>query len=142
MMRVIAAAVAMCGALAAAPAYAQDAVEVSAVCLDARGMPHPAAQTFGERETPADFEGELFRCLAGTRLRYDVDRAVLNCAAGEALWLGQGALSCRAAQQQTREYDRDLLRQFGAGSKLVRVVAEGAPERRSRPQYPYGRSTY
>jgi hypothetical protein len=142
MMRVIAAAVAMGGALVAAPAHAQDAVEVSAVCLDARGMPHPAVQTFGERVTPADFEGELFRCLAGTRLRYDVDRAVRDCTAGEALWFGDGAVSCRAARESTREQDRDLLRRFGAGSKLVRLAATPAPERRGPPRNPYGRRTY
>jgi hypothetical protein len=136
-MRVLVAAMLVCGAMAAAPAHAQTAAEVSAVCMDVRGVPHPAAQTFAERETPADFSGELYRCLAGTRLRYDVDHAVHDCAAGPALWFGGGALSCRAAQEQTREHDRDLLRRFRAGSKRVVLAVEAAPERRETPRFRY-----
>jgi hypothetical protein len=139
-MRWVAAAVFVCGVMAAAPACAQEA-EVSAVCVDARGVPHPAAQTFGGVETPAAFEGELFRCLAGTRLRYEVDRAVQDCGVGEALWFGAGALSCRAAVAQTREYDRDLLRQYGAGAKRLQLAAAPTPERRGPSRYPYGRRT-
>lgn len=140
-MRLIIAALAALGAFAAAPAFAQEgAVEVRATCVDARGVPHPAAQTFGEREAPAQFEGELFRCLAGTHLRYDVDHAVHDCSAGEALWFGEGALSCRAAVEQTREYDRELLRQFRAGPKLVRLAAQAEPEQRGPPRYTYRRN--
>lgn len=139
MMRVMLAAVAMCGAMSATPAHAQEAVEVRATCVDARGIPHPAAQTFAERETPAAFEGELFRCLAGTHLRYDADRIVRDCVAGEALWFGAGALSCRAAVAQPRAYDRDLLRQFRAGVKLVPLTSAATPQQRTgppRPTYP------
>jgi len=137
MLRMMLAALLVGGPMMIAPADAQSAaVEVSAVCLDARGLPHPAAQTFGARETPAEFAGELFRCLAGTRLRYDVDHAVQECAAGEALWFDAGALSCRAAAAQTRDYDRDLLRQFGAGSKLVSLAAP-PPEPRGPARYQY-----
>lgn len=136
-MRLIVVAMLMCCAMAAAPAHAQTAAEVSAVCMDARGVPHPAAQTFAGRETPADYSGELYRCLAGTRLRYDVDHAVHECAAGEALWFGGGALWCGAAQEQTREHDRELLRQFGAGSKRVVLAGEAAPERRGPPRFRY-----
>ena len=136
-MRMIVAVLAVWGAMAAAPARAQAAAEVSAVCMDARGHPHPAAQTFPERETPTEFSGEIFRCLAGTQLRYDVDHAVHDCAPGEALWLGGGALSCRPAQQYAREHDRELLRRFGAGSKWVRLVGAAAASRRNRLRYPY-----
>jgi hypothetical protein len=136
MMRVIAAAMLMGGAMTATPAHAQDAVEVSAMCMDARGAPHPAAQTFSEREPPNEFEGELFRCLAGTYLRYDVDHAVRDCAPGEALWFGVGTLSCRAAAEHPREYDRELLRQFGPGVKLLRLAAAAAPAPRARPERP------
>lgn len=128
------------GCAAAPPAHAQEAVEVSAMCMDARGAPHPAAQTFNEREPPAEFEGELFRCLAGTFLRYDVAHAVRACAPGEALWLGDGALSCRAAVEQSREYDRELLRQFGPGVKLVRLAAASASA--PQPQRPRSRWRY
>lgn len=133
MVRLILAAIMMCGVMTA-PAQAQDAVEVSATCMDARGAPHPAAQTFAEREPPAAFEGELFRCLAGTHLRYDVDRRVSDCAPGEALWLGGGALSCRAAAEHAREHDRGLLRQFGAGVKQVRLAAPAPAQESPEPQ--------
>jgi hypothetical protein len=122
-----------------AGAHAQEPVEVSAICIDVRGAPHPAAQTFMERDAPADFEGELFRCLAGTRLRYDADHAVRDCAPGEALWFGAGALSCRTASEQPREHDRDLLRRFGPGVKLVRLAQEAPlappPPRTAYPRY-------
>jgi len=138
MKRIVVAALLMLGVMAA-PAFAQDAVEVRATCVDARGAPHPAAQTFGEREAPADFEGELFRCLPGTALHYDVDHAVRECAAGEALWFGAGALSCRAAQVHPLEHDRDLLRQFQAGVKLVQLAQAEAPPAEQRARYPYRR---
>jgi hypothetical protein len=143
MMRMMIAAMLMTGVFALTPASAQDAgVEVRATCVDARGVPHPAAQTFGERETPVEFEGELFRCLPGTQLRYDVDHAVNDCAAGEALWFGAGALSCRAAAEHPREHDRELLRRFRAGVKVVRLAQE-APPAQAQPQtqtrYPYRR---
>jgi hypothetical protein len=141
MARVIIAAMLALGAFALAPARAQDRVaEVRATCVDAQGAPHPASQTFAEREAAADFEGELFRCLAGTRLRYDVDHAVHDCAAGEALWFGEGALSCRAAAEHPREHDRDLLRRFRAGAKLVWLAAVEAPPPPPANPYPYRRN--
>jgi hypothetical protein len=126
--------------ISAAPACAQDrSAVVQAVCMDARGLPHPAAQTFAARDVAADYEGELFRCLPGAAMRYVVDSYSHDCAAGEALWFGEGALSCRAATEHPREHDRDLLRQFRAGVKLVPLAPAAPPQQRTdqpRPTYP------
>lgn len=143
MIRVMIAAGLALGALALTPAFAHErVVEVQAACIDAQGAPHPASQTFGEREVPAEYDGELYRCLAGTHLRYDVDHTVRACAAGEALWLGHGALTCRAAVAHPREHDRELLRQYRSGVKLVRLAAEAAlePQRPTANRYPYRRN--
>jgi hypothetical protein len=56
--------------LVAEPAHAQErSVTVQAICMDARGMPHPASQTFAQRDVAATYAGELFRCLPGTAMR-------------------------------------------------------------------------
>jgi hypothetical protein len=124
--------------ISAAPAYAQDrGAVVQAVCMDARGLPHPAAQTFAARDVAADYQGELFRCLPGTAMRYVADSHSHDCAAGEALWFSAGALACRAAAEHPREHDRALLREFRAGVKLVPLAPVTPPHLRpARPAFP------
>ena len=45
-------------------------VVIEAVCLDDKGVPHPASQVFPDRDVEATYEGELYRCIAGTRMQY------------------------------------------------------------------------
>jgi hypothetical protein len=116
------------GLLCAAPSHAQDrGLTVQAICMDVRGVPHPASQTFAERDVAPDFTGELFRCLPGTAMRYAADSRNHDCAAGEALWYAERRLSCRAEAPLDTEQERDLLRQFGPGEKIVRLATDAAP---------------
>jgi hypothetical protein len=128
------------GMLCAVPAYAQDrAVAVQAVCMDARGLPHPAAQTFAARDVAADYNGELFRCLPGTAMRYVADSYNHDCATGEALWYEERRLSCRVEAAFDTEHVRNLLRQFGPGEKMVQIAAEPTPQpQRGTPRWRYG----
>jgi hypothetical protein len=113
-------------------------VVIRAVCIDDREMPHPAAQVIPDRELSDLFEGEIFRCVAGARLqvtigdyekRIDSDGGgdkIMNCAKGEALWRHRstGELVCRPANAQRNCYERSLLRRYGAGYKVVKIVVE------------------
>lgn len=119
------------GLLFAAPAHAQTSrVTVEAICMDARSMPHPAAQTFAQRDVAADYTGELFRCLPGTAMRYVTNARNHDCAAGEALWYEGRQLSCRAETALETEQERELLRQFGPGQKTVQI-ASASPSART-----------
>lgn len=113
--------------LCCAPAHAQDTVTVQAICMDVRGLPHPAAQTFAETEVTANYSGELFRCLPGTAMRYEANADTYDCAAGEALWYEGRRLSCRAELALDAEHERELLRQFGPGEKTVQIASDAAP---------------
>lgn len=104
---------------------------VRAVCVDDRGAPHPASQVDpGERVAP-DFDGELFRCMAGTALQANLgwredgaDRfdggEVISCEKGDALRHGPGGrLYCATQIPQRDCNERSLLRLHGPGVKLV-----------------------
>ncbi len=120
------------GLLCSAPALAQErSVNVQAICMDARGLPHPAAQTFAARDVAAAYSGELFRCLPGTTMRYVAASQNYDCAAGQALWYERRRLSCRAEAALDAEQERDLLRRFGPGEKAVQI-ASGAPAEPAR----------
>lgn len=94
---------------------------VQAICVDERGNPHPASQTFGGRTVAQSYRGEIYRCVAGTRMRYTVNSRSTDCAAGEALWYENGEVSCRPQIARRPCNERSLLRRFGPGDKLVRV---------------------
>lgn len=120
----------------AAPAYAQErGVTVHAICMDARGIPHPAAQTFADDDVAVDYAGELFRGLPGTAMRYLAGSLNHDCAAGEALWYADRRLTCRAEVSLDTEQERELLRRFGPGAKIVPVgsgVVTAAPSQGPR----------
>lgn len=112
-------------------------VVIQAVCIDDRATPHPAAQTFPDREVGDDFEGELYRCVAGSRLqvtwveyagRVDFSGGkMIACAKGEALWRGRGGpeggmLTCRPQAPARDCNERSLLRRFGAGIKVLTMT--------------------
>lgn len=108
-------------------------VVIQAVCIDARQIPHPASQVRPDRDIDASFEGELYRCLAGTWLQAtiaDFDGKIdfsggktMACAKGQALYHGRdGKLECRRQTAARDCNERSLLRRFGAGVKILTIT--------------------
>lgn len=111
-------------------------VAVQAICLDDKASPHPASQVSPDRAVAPGYEGEVFRCIAGSRMQYTVvdfsgaGQADFNhgqtvaCQKGEALYHGaNGALQCRPQTPARDCNERSLLRRFGPGIKLLTVSA-------------------
>lgn len=97
-------------------------VEVQAVCIDDKGVPHPASQVFGGRSVEGGYTGEVYRCIAGTRLQYIADGKSYDCGKNDALWHEGGRLECRRQKAARACNERSLLRKFGAGSKLLTLT--------------------
>ncbi len=107
-------------------------VVVQAFCLDDRSVPHPASRLNPDVEIGETFKGELFRCIAGTRLqatyadymgRVGFDGGqTMDCPKGQALYLEGGALSCRQQTAQRNCFERSLLRRHGAGVKIFKMT--------------------
>lgn len=108
---------------------------IQAVCIDDRSVPHPASQVRPGRDVSMDYEGELYRCMAGTRLQLTMAEYLgdinfdqgetLTCAKGEALWHGRGGLiECRPQKRERDCNERSLLRRYGAGVKILTLVRE------------------
>ncbi len=108
-------------------------VVIQAVCLDDRTIPHPASQTSPDKSIDDAFEGELYRCIAGTWLQatiaaYDgrVDFTggrTLTCHKNDALFHGRGGrVECRPQLAARDCNERSLLRRFGAGIKILTMV--------------------
>ena len=110
-------------------------VVIQAVCIDDRQVPHPASQVRPDREIGEDYNGELYRCLAGTWLQatiadYDGNISfdhgtTLTCRKHEALWFGEGGqLVCRPEKPERDCNERSLLRRYGAGVKILTMYRE------------------
>ena len=110
-------------------------VVIRAFCIDDRNVPHPAAQVRPDRDVHGDYEGELYRCLAGAWLqitwaeydgRIDFGRGeTMDCRKGEALWHGRGGqIECKRQRQERDCNERSLLRRYGAGVKVLTWVRE------------------
>lgn len=110
-------------------------VVIQAVCIDDRQVPHPASQVRPDREVAEGYEGELYRCLAGTWLQatiadYEGDirfdhGETLTCRKHEALWFGgDGRLECRPEKPERDCNERSLLRRYGAGVKILTMYRE------------------
>ncbi|MEZ6023939.1 MAG: hypothetical protein R3C16_11120 [Hyphomonadaceae bacterium] len=94
---------------------------IQAICIDASGNPHPASQTFGSRDVGHGYRGEIYRCVAGTHMRYTIDGRSYDCEAGQALWYENARVECRAQIARRPCNERSLLRRFGPGDKVVRI---------------------
>ena len=113
-------------------------VVIQAFCLDDRDIPHPASQVFPERDVEDLYDGELYRCIAGTRMQITIAEFVeqisfaggqtLICAKGEALYRVRGngtdggSVACRPQKPARDCNERSLLRRFGAGIKVLTIV--------------------
>ena len=111
----------------------QKVVAVQAVCLDDKAIPHPASQVTPDREILGTYEGEMFRCIAGTRMQYtladyagsaDFARGqTVSCVKGEALYhSASGQLACRPQRPARDCNERSLLRRYGAGVKIMKLA--------------------
>jgi hypothetical protein len=110
-------------------------VVIQAVCIDDRTVPHPASQVHAERDVDEAYEGELYRCIAGTRLqatiakwngevRFDNGR-IIDCSKNQALYKGpHGDVGCREQIPQRDCNERSLLRRYGAGVKVLVITRE------------------
>jgi hypothetical protein len=105
-------------------------VVIQAVCIDDRLVPHPASQVHPDRDVADDYEGEVFRCIAGTRMQATIadwkgearfeGGETLDCVKGQALSRGAGGdLACRAQKLERDCNERSLLRRYGAGVKVM-----------------------
>nr|WP_316629281.1 hypothetical protein [uncultured Brevundimonas sp.] len=110
-------------------------VVIHAVCIDDRQVPHPASQVRPDREIADGFEGEIYRCLAGTWLQATLadyegnvnfdHGTTLTCRKHEALWFGNGGkLECRPEKPERDCNERSLLRRYGAGIKILTMYRE------------------
>lgn len=111
-------------------------VVIQAFCLDDREVPHPASQVTPDREI-GDYDGEIYRCIAGTRLQYVVAEysgkvafdggQTQVCAKNSSLYYssgeGGGTISCRPQKPARDCNERSLLRRFGAGVKILTMVS-------------------
>ncbi len=114
-------------------------VVIQAFCLDDRDVPHPASQVFPDRDVEESYDGELYRCIAGTRMQITIaDFAerisfdggqTMICGKGEALYRRRGSapgeageLVCRPQAPGRDCNERSLLRRFGAGVKVLTIV--------------------
>lgn len=109
---------------------------VQAVCIDDNGAPHPASRLSAEEAVDGAYNGELFRCLAGTHMQVTLGQVenghssfaqgeTFSCRKGEALVHGTGGhLTCAPATPQRNCNERSLLRRHGPGVKLVRTIVQ------------------
>jgi len=109
-------------------------VVIQVVCIDDREIPHPASQVSPDREIADAFDGEMYRCLAGTRLQATwaeylgkVDFAggkTIACQKGDALYHAPGGkVECRRQKAARDCNERSLLRRFGAGIKVLTMMS-------------------
>lgn len=110
-------------------------VVIQAVCIDDRNIPHAASQVRPDREIYEDYEGELYRCIAGTWLQVTIAEYngevrfdhgdTMSCRKGEALWRGRGGVvECKAQKAERECNERSLLRRYGAGVKILTMMRE------------------
>jgi hypothetical protein len=108
---------------------------IQAICLDSSGNPHPASQTFGGEDVAEDYRGEIYRCMAGTSMRYTMDGRSYDCQQGQALWYENGAVECRTQIARRPCNERSLLRRYGPGDKNVPIRDTEMREARSETTF-------
>ena len=109
---------------------------VQAMCIDDKGTPHPASRTDDSTDVRSNYNGEIYRCIAGTHMQVTLGRVEngaatfatgesFECAKGEALWHSAGGnLSCRPQTPERNCNERSLLRKYGPGVKMIEVASK------------------
>ncbi len=111
---------------------------VQAMCVDDKNTPHPASRVDDEIQVDGQYNGEVYRCLAGSHMQVTLGKMengaasfasgeTFSCAKGESLWHARGGvLSCRPQIPERNCNERSLLRKFGPGVKLIEVAGKKA----------------
>jgi hypothetical protein len=111
-------------------------VVIQAFCFDDKDVPHPASQVAPDRDVDEAYEGEVYRCIAGSHMQVTIAQfrdkisfeggQTLACQKGEALYHvpghGAGKLECRPQKPARDCNERSLLRRFGAGIKVLTLI--------------------
>lgn len=108
-------------------------VVIEAVCIDDKTVPHPASQVTPDRDIEDSYDGELFRCIAGTHMQATIAEylghisfdhgQIMDCQKNEALYhFAGGKVECRAQKPARDCNERSLLRRFGAGVKILTMI--------------------
>lgn len=111
-------------------------VVIQAFCFDDKDVPHPASQVSADRDIDEAYDGEIYRCIAGTHMQVTIAQfrqpvsfqggQTLTCQKGDALYHipghGAGKLECRPQKPARDCNERSLLRRFGAGIKVLTLV--------------------
>jgi len=108
-------------------------VVIEVVCIDDKEVPHPGSQVTPDRDIDDAYDGELWRCIAGTRLRAtfaEYNGSVsfehgwtMDCDKGQALYHAPGGhVECRVQRPARDCNERSLLRRFGAGIKILTMI--------------------
>ncbi len=109
-------------------------VVIQAVCIDDQEIPHPASQVTPDRDIEESYVGELYRCIAGTHMQVTIadyngqisfdHGQIITCQKNEALFKDeQGAIACRPQKPARDCNERSLLRRYGAGVKILKIVS-------------------
>ncbi len=115
-------------------------VAVRAVCIDEQGRPNPASRPSPDERVPDNFNGEIYRCMAGTSMQATIGEvsadgpnfdggSTMTCAAGEALRYANGELRCATQEPRRNCNERSLLRRYGPGVKYIRITRTETYER-------------
>jgi hypothetical protein len=108
-------------------------VVIEAVCIDDKAIPHPASQVSPDRDIEDSFDGELYRCIAGTHMQATVAEYLgkvsfdhgqtIDCLKDQALYhFSGGKVECHAQKPARDCNERSLLRRFGAGVKILSML--------------------
>jgi hypothetical protein len=111
-------------------------VVIQAFCFDDKDVPHPASQVAPERDIDEVYDGEIYRCIAGSHMQVTIAQfrdkisfeggQTLTCLKGEALYhipaKDAGKLECRPQKPARDCNERSLLRRFGAGIKVLTMI--------------------
>jgi hypothetical protein len=108
-------------------------VIIEAVCIDDKDVPHPASQVTPDRDIEDSYDGELYRCIAGSHMQVTIadysgqvsfdHGQTMACLKDQALYHSPGGKVECAAQKPARDCnERSLLRRFGAGVKILTMI--------------------
>ena len=112
-------------------------VVIQAFCFDDKDVPHPASQVAPDRDIDEGYEGEVYRCIAGTHMQVTIAqwREQISFEGGQTLACQKGEALYHSAGHGGGELD---LPAADPGPRLQRALA-AAPLRRRHQGADHGR---